>query len=107
MPRRMARRSPGRRVAARRPTVFSGLRHQDRDPGALKVVDHSLTLLRKENLRPTSARRLKTPSACTHHPPSPFAFGYDEIQSRKMAQDFFVLSFRDHFPIVEQAKARP
>ena len=37
----------------------------------------------------------------------PIGFGYDELRSRKMAQDFFVDSDAlpsDHFPIVEQAE---
>jgi len=78
------------------------------DPGALKVVDHSITLLRKEALKGEQRDQARNAINLAFFIllVLPFAFGIDELRSRKMAQDFFVSSDNlpnDHFPIVEQA----
>jgi hypothetical protein len=83
---------------------------QIKDPGSLKVVDHSLTLLRKEALKAEQQDQARNAIhlALLILLVLPFGFGYDELRSRKMAQDFFVSSDNlpnDHFAIAEQSGA--
>jgi hypothetical protein len=80
---------------------------QTKDPGSLKVVDHSITLLRKEALKGEQREQARNAInlAFIILLVLPFGFGFDELRSRKMAQDFFVSSDNlpnDHFAIVEQ-----
>jgi len=78
-----------------------------RDPGALKQVDTGIYQLAKEELKEMQSQQVRNAFylALVILFFLPIGFGFDEIRSRKMAQDFFVSSENlpnDHFPIVEQ-----
>lgn len=98
-----------RRVAAEAThSLLQDFALETSDPGALKVVDHSVTLLRKEALKGEQRDQARNAInlAFAILLVLPFGFGFDELRSRKMAQDFFVSSDNlpnDHFAIVEQS----
>ena len=78
--------------------------------GALKAVDAGIYALAKEELKELQQEQVKNAMilALIILLLLPIAYGFDEIRSRKMAQDFFVSSENlpnDHWPIVEQDKA--
>ena len=81
-----------------------------KDPGALKQVDSGIYQLGKEELKEQQSEQVRNAFylALGILFLLPMGLGFDEIRSRKMAQDFFVSSENlpnDHFPIVEQDAA--
>lgn len=91
-------------------TLRSFIIESKNDPGALKSVDAGVYALAKEELKELQQEQVKNAMvlALIILLILPIAYGFDEIRSRKMAQDFFVSSENlpnDHWPIVEQDKA--
>ncbi len=81
-----------------------------RDPGALKQVDTGIYALGKEELKERQSGEVRKAFILSLFIVFllPIGYGFDEIRSRKMAQDFFVSSENlpnDHFAIVEQTKS--
>ena len=79
------------------------------DAGSLRSADKGIFLLERERKREKERELvLKTMLlAFVIFLLLPIGFGFDEIRSRKLAQDFFVDSENlpsDHFPIVEQTE---
>jgi uncharacterized membrane protein YgcG len=79
------------------------------DGGELKAVDAGIYALAKEELKELQQEEVKKAMILAFFILLilPIAYGFDEIRSRVMAQDFFVSSENlpnDHWPIVEQDK---
>ncbi len=78
-----------------------------RDSASLRAVDKGIFLLEREKKREQERELVRNAIMLSFFIflVLPIGFGFDEIRSRKMAQDFFVDSENlpsDHFPIVEQ-----
>ncbi|MBJ93331.1 MAG: hypothetical protein CMP23_02525 [Rickettsiales bacterium] len=78
------------------------------DASALRSVDKGIFLLERERKREKERELVSSTLVLSLliFLLLPFGFGFDEVRSRKLAQDFFVASDglpSDHFPIVEQS----
>jgi hypothetical protein len=90
-------------------TLRSFIIESTNDAGSLKSVDAGIYALGKEKLKEDQQEQVKKAMtlAMIIMFILPLAYGFDEIRSRKMAQDFFVSSENlpnNHWPIVEQTK---